>query len=135
MAGRPRIGVGVIVRKGEEVLVGKRKNSHGDGTWSFAGGHLEHGESIEECAAREVREEAGIEIENAEMEAITNDRFEEEGKHYVTIFVTADHAEGRPTVEEPDRFEEWAWHAWNDLPEPLFLPIRNLMEKGFNPFE
>jgi 8-oxo-dGTP diphosphatase len=43
---RPLIGVAVIVIKEDEVLLGKRKNSHGSGTWAFPGGHLEFKESI-----------------------------------------------------------------------------------------
>jgi len=51
---RPLIGVAVIVIKENRVLLGKRKNSHGSGTWAFPGGHLEFNESIEDCARREV---------------------------------------------------------------------------------
>jgi 8-oxo-dGTP diphosphatase len=42
---RPKVGVGVIIKKDGKVLMGKRKNAHGDGTWSFTGGHLEFGEA------------------------------------------------------------------------------------------
>ena len=58
----PRIGVGVIVTKGDRVLLIKRKGAHGQGTWSTPGGHLEYGESPEECAARETAEETGVDI-------------------------------------------------------------------------
>lgn len=61
---RPKVGIGVIVRKEGKVLLGKRKNSHGAGSWAFPGGHLEYGESWEECARREVKEETGIAIKN-----------------------------------------------------------------------
>lgn len=39
----PKVGIGVIVRKDNQILLGKRKNSHGDGCWAFPGGHLEYG--------------------------------------------------------------------------------------------
>lgn len=52
------------------------------------GGHLEYGESFAETAARESLEETGLEIGNIKFLTATNDIFGE-GKHYVTIFVTA----------------------------------------------
>ena len=51
---RPLVGIAVIVIKEDRVLLDKRKNSHGSGTWAFPGGHLEFKESIEDCAIREV---------------------------------------------------------------------------------
>ncbi len=131
---RPQIGVGVIVIKDEKVLLGKRRNSHGEGTWSFPGGHLELNEDIDTCASREVQEEAGIRIKNIRHRTFTNDIFEREAKHYVTLFVTAEYASGEVRVTEPDKCERWEWFAWNDLPNPLFLPIKNILKQKFNPF-
>jgi 8-oxo-dGTP diphosphatase len=51
------------------------------------GGHLEHGESFADCAKREALEETGLEIGNIRFLTATNDVMEE-GKHYVTVFVT-----------------------------------------------
>ncbi len=49
---KPSVGLGVIVLRDECVLLGKRKNSHGDGSWSFPGGHIELNETITQCAKR-----------------------------------------------------------------------------------
>ena len=57
-----RVGVAVIVRRKGHVLMGLRKGSHGAGTWSFPGGHLETGETVTMCAARELLEETGVKI-------------------------------------------------------------------------
>ena len=57
---RPKIGVAVIVKKKDKVLLGKRISLHGKGSWGFPGGHLEFCESIEECAKRETKEETGL---------------------------------------------------------------------------
>ncbi|MBI2004652.1 NUDIX domain-containing protein [Patescibacteria group bacterium] len=132
---RPKVGVGVIVKKDNKVLLGKRKNAHGEGSWCFAGGHLEFWESVEECAAREVEEEVGIKIKNIKQSTYTNDLFEKDKKHYVTIFVVADWKSGNVELREPEKCECWEWFVWDDLPSPLFLPIRNYLKKGINPFD
>jgi 8-oxo-dGTP diphosphatase len=131
MHDRPLIGVAVIVIKNGKILLGKRKNSHGDGTWAFPGGHLEFSESIKDCARREIFEETGIQIKNLRYGPYTNDIFEKEGKHYVTLVVLADYASGAPTVKEPDKCEEWQWHDWPPEIEPYFLPIKNLLKQNF----
>ena len=132
---RPKVGLGVIVVRNEKVLMQKRLGAHGSGKWSFPGGHLEAGESFEECAKRETLEEAGIEIKNIRFVTATNDVNREDDKHYITIFVLCDHASGEPKLMEPDRSEKWNWFSWDELPKPLFLPVENLRKTGYNPFK
>jgi 8-oxo-dGTP diphosphatase len=131
MEERPHIGVAVIVVRDKRILLGRRRNSHGGGTWAFPGGHLEFGESIEDCARREVFEETGLCIGDLRCGPYTNDIFFQENKHYVTLFVLADWESGEPQVKEPEKCERWEWFAWPPAAEPLFLPIRNLIKQGF----
>lgn len=131
MERRPLVGVGVIVVRAGKVLLGLRAGSHGAGTWSFPGGHLEWGETPEACAIREVAEETGLTIRDPRHAAFTSDLFEAEGRHYVTLFLTATAATGEPQRLEPHACEHWAWFAWDDLPSPLFPPIISLRRQGF----
>lgn len=131
----PRVGVGVIVIKDKKILLGKRKGSHGQHTWNFPGGHLDFNESLEACAKREVWEEAGIKINNLRLGPYTNDIFKKEGKHYITLFIIAEYKSGRVKIKEPEKCEAWGWFAWDNLPKPLFLPIKNLLKQYFNPFK
>lgn len=128
---RPAVGVAVIVVKNGKVLLGKRLNAHGHGTWAFPGGHLERNESIEACAQREVFEETGLKIRSVIYATFTNDIFVREDKHYVTLFVLARYESGAPTRREPDKCERWDWFDWHDLPVPRFLPFENLLKQGF----
>jgi 8-oxo-dGTP diphosphatase len=130
---RPLVGVAVIVLREGKVLLGRRKNAHGAGTWALPGGHLEFFESIEDCARREVAEETGIQIGNILPFAFTNDLFGEEKKHYVTLFVTAEHQSGEAVIREPEKCEAWKWFFWADLPKPRFLPLENLLSRGAAP--
>ena len=135
MEKRAQVGVGVIVVKGDKVLLGKRKDAHGNGTWSFPGGHLEFGEELEDCATREVAEETGIEIKNIRFAAVTNDIFPEEGMHYITVYMLCDHKSKEPAVMEPNKCEAWEWFEWDALPSPLFIPVKNLLKSGYNPLQ
>lgn len=130
---RPKVGVGVIVVREGKVLMGKRLGAHGSHTWNFPGGHLEFGEEVETCAKREVWEETGLTVTEVKLGPYTNDYFEAEGKHYITLFALAQVKEGEPKVMEADKCERWEWFEWNKLPEPLFLPIQNLLTQGFRP--
>jgi 8-oxo-dGTP diphosphatase len=132
---RPKVGVGVFVLKDGKFLMQKRRGKHGDGTWSLPGGHLEFGESVEDCARREVMEEMGVEIKNIRFGPFTNDIFDKEGKHYVTLFVVSEYESGEPKIMESETTEDWGWFTINDLPGPLFLPLKNLFDTGFNPFK
>lgn len=125
---RPKVGVGVILVRDGKVLMGLRKSEHGEGMWSFPGGHLEYGETPEACAAREVWEEAGMRIETSSRVTFTNDVFEESGKHCVTLFLRADRFSGEPEVREPDKCERWEWFSWDAMPENIFLPIQHLKQ-------
>lgn len=117
----PRVGVGVVVLNNEgKVVLGKRKGSHGAGTWAFPGGHLEFGESFEACAVREVLEETGLSIHDVRFLTATNDVMEAEGKHYITVYVGARVREDKgqpqqPQIMEPEKCDEWRWISWEDV--------------------
>lgn len=116
---RPRVGVGVMIFKDGKVLIGKRKADLGNGEWAWPGGHLEHMESILECAKRETREETGVEIENVRFLRLVN-MTDYAPKHYIDIGLIADWKSGEPQILEPDKVERWEWRNLDDLPEPLF---------------
>ena len=123
-----RVGIGVIIQKGDFILLGKRKGSHGDGTWSIHGGHLEHGESFEACARREVLEETGLNLGKISQGPTINSVFPD-GVHSISIFMVGEYLTGTPELLEPDKCEGWEWFSWEALPQPLFLPLKNLIEQ------
>jgi len=132
---RPKVGLGILILKNGKFLFTKRKGSHGPGTWCPPGGHLEFNESFEGCAKREVMEEMGIEIENIRLASVTNDIHIDEDKHYITLVMLADWKSGEPKNMEPDRCTEIGWFEWENLPQPLFLPMENLVKQGYHPLK
>lgn len=124
---RPKVGVGVMIIKDGKVLLGKRKASHGAGEYAFPGGHLEYMESFEECAKRETREEAGIEIDNVRFLFLGNLK-SYAPKHYIQVSLCADWKSGEPKVMEPEKMDEWAWYSLDEIPKPHFTMIPNAVE-------
>jgi 8-oxo-dGTP diphosphatase len=125
-----RVGVAVIIRNERgEILGGRRKGSHGAGTWTVPGGHLEFGESVEDCARREVDEETGLKLISVSKPfASTNDIFVEEQKHYTTLWVEGTvENDAVPQNLEPEKCDGWDWFAGHEIPEPRFLGLKNLM--------
>lgn len=122
----PGVGVGVVVRRGNDVLLLRRHNVHGAGTWSPLGGYLEYGETLEQCAARETLEETGITISDIRFLAITNDFFPEHQKHFIMVWMHADYSAGEVGLYAPEEATEVKWFTHHQLPEPLFLCFANL---------
>jgi len=130
-----RVGVGVLIRRGDEVLLVRRRAVHGSGTWSTPGGHLEMGESPEACARREALEEVGITVGDVEFRAVTNDVMESDGRHYVTLMMEGELVSGEPRPLAAHELSDVRWFRWDDLPEVLFQPFLNLVEGRCYPAE
>lgn len=127
---RPRVGIGVAVLTPRGYVLLKRAKSHGTGTWSFPGGHLEFNETILDCARRETLEETGLVLENAKvMPIVTEEFYPELGLHYVTIFVHGT-ADGMPRIMEPEKASEICEAFADAFPAPLFGGIEQTRDAG-----
>lgn len=122
-----KIGVGAIIFKhGKALLTKRRSQLHGPGTYGSVGGHLEYGETPTEGVKREAREELGIEIGNLKFLHCYSAMMY--GKHYIDITFTGELISGEPLVMEPENIENVGWYDPNNLPEPLFDPVRVAFE-------
>lgn len=96
----PLIGVGVVIFRGPELLLIRRAKPPRMGQWSLPGGLQELGETVFDCAKREVREECGVEIEPLQVidivDAITPDDKGAARFHYTLIEVLAEFRAGEP---------------------------------------
>jgi ADP-ribose pyrophosphatase YjhB (NUDIX family) len=59
----PKVAALTVIRWGDGILLGLRRENPGSGRWSFPSGFVDRGEVVEEAARRETREETGLEIE------------------------------------------------------------------------
>ena len=137
---RPIILVGagvIIVNEKGEILLGRRADN---GYWDYPAGSMELGESFEECARREVREETGLIC--GKMDLLTtlsgSDYFYEypngdQGFAAGVIFICFDY-EGEMKVQEEEVCEQKFW-ALEDLPDktdprkrPLYDIVRDYLK-------
>jgi len=72
-------------------------------------------------------EETGVEVGDIVFKALTNDLFEAENKHYLTVWMEGRYVSGEPSVASAYEMSEVAWFRWDSLPSPLFLPFANLL--------
>jgi ADP-ribose pyrophosphatase len=96
----PRVGVGAIIVKEGKVLLVKRGIEPSKGLWAIPGGTLKLGETLQECAAREILEETGIKIKVGEciyvFDFIERDNKRKIKFHFVIVDFAADYVSGEP---------------------------------------
>lgn len=125
----PRIGVGVMILRQGKVLLMKRRGSHGEGQWNLPGGHLDFGETIAQCAKREIWEETGLKVTRSKLICVNEDLnfLKSDHKHYMTLGILAKTASGEPEIKEPGKCVQQSWFALDDLPKPMFKPSLNIL--------
>ena len=64
---RPIVGVGILMKQGDEYLLIKRASEPDKGLWAIPGGLVEVGEGVKDAAVREAQEETGLEVEVTEL--------------------------------------------------------------------
>lgn len=118
--GRPSycVGVNVFVLHNGKILLGKRKNCAGEGTWGLPGGHLEEGEAMVDAGIRELMEETGLSAGSMKFIHLINDRRQDQ--HYIQTGFLAEGVEGEVILAEPDKCECWEWFNVDDLPTEIF---------------
>ena len=114
---RPVVGVGVVIWRGDNVLMVRRGRSPGEGRWSLPGGGQEIGETVFEAARREVREETALDVEVLGLVDVVNSiRRDGDGRveyHYTLVDVLAEWRAGE--AKPLDDAAEVLWVGLDEL--------------------
>jgi ADP-ribose pyrophosphatase YjhB (NUDIX family) len=114
---RPFVGVGVVVWRGDEVLLIERGKGPVSGNWSLPGGKQELGETVRETALREIKEETGIDIDIVGLlDVVDLVRHDDAGRvrfHYTLVDFTARWRAGEPVPG--DDASDARWVQYEDL--------------------
>lgn len=126
---RPYAAAYLVLQKDGQVLLLRRANTnYRDGWYSLVAGHLEGGETAEQCIIREALEEAGIVLDIEDitvahvMHRLAPDR------EYFDIFLTANQWQGEITNSEPGKCDELKWYPANSLPEDVIPEVKQAIE-------
>lgn len=108
---RPWVGVGVVVWRGDEVLLVRRGRPPRQGEWGIPGGAQELGETLFEAAVREVLEETGLTIRpSGVVTAVDGIVRDGEGRieyHYTLVEVAADWVAGEASARSDVDAVRW----------------------------
>ena len=135
-----KVGVGIMIKKDNKILLGHRSRKTQDtggiyepDTWTFPGGKQDYKETIFECAIREVQEETNLLISNMKVFSVSDDI--QVDRHFVTIQVIAENYDGELKVMEPDKIDEWKWFSLDNLPDNLYSPTKKFIDNYLKEME
>ncbi len=120
----------LIVDENRRLLLLKRSDS---GCWGPPGGAVELGESVEQAAQREVREETGLELGPLSLFGVFSGpelfyRYPNGDEvHNVTIVYLAPQAHGAVCLN--NEHTEWGWFSADNLPAQISPPILPVIEQ------
>mgnify|MGYP002632669333 CR=1 FL=1 len=129
----PRIGIAVIIMQAGKLLLGRRLNQPMQGSWQLPGGWLGFAEDPEQAVARLLSGFKGLDFSRAQFVAYSNNLFDERSHSVSLYFLTDCRADKCWGAVENSDCSDWCWENWDELPQPLFLPLQKLKESGFNP--
>lgn len=130
---RPLVGVGAVVWDGARVLLERRGQPPGQGSWALPGGLIDVGERAEAAVQREVREECGIEVSVGPVlglfEPIEHDGDGRIRYHYVVVDFLARYLSGE--ARAGDDAAGLAWVTPDELADyELQAPTRAMIERA-----
>ncbi|MBU1015330.1 8-oxo-dGTP diphosphatase [Patescibacteria group bacterium] len=102
-----------IVHQHSRVLLGMKKRGFGVGRWNGFGGKVTTGETIEEAAKREVREEAGIKVDALEKAGLLEFEFQDDPVVLEVHVFRAQTFLGEPTESEEMKPQ---WFSSEEVP-------------------
>lgn len=122
----------LILIKENKVLLLKRANTgYEDGNYSLVAGHMDGNETIKQAMIREAYEEAGIIIDENDIEIAAFLHRKTDPERF-DFFLKCDKWNGEVTNMEPNKCSELSWYDINNLPENIIPCVKKAIENYQN---
>ena len=122
------VGIFVIFRKEDQVLLQLRQNCSFSGYFGFVGGHLDGNEQIQFAAIRESKEEVGVDIcpKDLILKAVCHSN---KGAEYLQFYFECRKWIGEIKNQEPYKCKRLEWYKWDELPENTCPYLKEAIDK------
>ncbi|MFN8557091.1 MAG: NUDIX hydrolase [Dehalococcoidia bacterium] len=110
----PKVAVGVVAARDGRILLTRRNHEPKMGCWSFPSGFVDAFENVVEAAAREAREETGIEVRIGPLLGI----YQETGSRVIYLAYSGEAGPGDPVIG--DECMDVRFFAPDDMPDLAF---------------
>ncbi|MER6047692.1 NUDIX hydrolase [Streptomyces sp. NPDC001793] len=124
---RPGIAAAIIVHEGRVLMV-RRRISEGKLSWQFPAGEVEPGETREDAAVRETKEETGL---NVSAVKLLGERVHPATGRLMS-YTACEVLSGTAHVADTEELAELAWVAHDQIPEyvpyGLFGPVQEYLD-------
>jgi 8-oxo-dGTP diphosphatase len=117
-----------FLRDGQVLLSRRLNTGFMDGSYDLPAGHLEHSETLKDAAAREVKEEIGIDLklENLRLFHVSQTKYFDDP--YINFMFMADKWEGEPRICEPDQSDDLQFFSLDNLPKEITPHVKEALE-------
>ncbi|MBR9680677.1 MAG: NUDIX hydrolase [Candidatus Altiarchaeota archaeon] len=122
-----KLAADVIIVKHGKILLIKRADEPFKGEWGLPGGHIDEGETIEDAALREAREETGLNVKLESFVGIFSDP-KRDPRGTISVTYSATVIDGELT--ENSEVEDIKWFEITKLP-PLFSDHKKIVQTYF----
>jgi len=114
----PTLTVDVVILKENSVVLIKRKKDPFKGMWAIPGGFVEWGETVEEAAIREAKEETGLDVEIEKLLGVYSEFGRDPRGHIISVCFLCKEIGG--DLGAATDSEEARWFKLSELPELAF---------------
>lgn len=119
--------VDIIIETNNGIILIKRNNPPPG--WAIPGGFVDYGETVEQAAKREAKEETGLDIKDLKQFHVYSSPDRDQRQHTISLVFTA-RAKGKPLAQ--DDAADIGVFTQENLPPDIAFDHRSILDDYFN---